>query len=134
MKPLRTMSLVLFLAVLAVCPGYSGDKDWKPIQITWHGQSFFEIKSSKGTNVVIDPHMILEYGRVQGVKADVVLISHNHNDHTQVGVNFEHSLAFIGEDDNRPSNRGVVYGRYVFQYGSSLYLPPMVSSLSGAMP
>jgi L-ascorbate metabolism protein UlaG (beta-lactamase superfamily) len=56
------------------------------VQITWHGQSFFEIKSSKGTNIVLDPHNISEYGRILGVKAEVVLVSHNHNDHTQVEV------------------------------------------------
>ncbi len=43
---------------------------------------------------------------------------------TQVGFNFEKRLAEIyqGNDD---AFRGVLWGRYVFQYGSSLYLPPM---------
>jgi L-ascorbate metabolism protein UlaG (beta-lactamase superfamily) len=53
------------------------------VKITWHGQSFFEITSSKGTTVVIDPHAILEYGRIDGVFAHVILNSHFHNDHTQ---------------------------------------------------
>jgi L-ascorbate metabolism protein UlaG (beta-lactamase superfamily) len=71
-----------------VGPGHPGEKTeaWKPIQITWHGHSFFEIKSSKGTNLVIDPHMIPAYGRVIGLKADIVLMSHNHDDHTQLGA------------------------------------------------
>jgi hypothetical protein len=43
---------------------------------------------------------------------------------TQVGFNIEHSLTGIDGDD-QPNNRGVLYGRYVFQYASSLYLPPM---------
>jgi L-ascorbate metabolism protein UlaG (beta-lactamase superfamily) len=55
------------------------------VTIRWHGQSFFEIKSSKGTRIVIDPHAIEAYGR-QTVSADLVLISHFHTDHTQVGV------------------------------------------------
>jgi L-ascorbate metabolism protein UlaG (beta-lactamase superfamily) len=55
------------------------------VTIRWHGQSFFEIKSSKGTCVVIDPHAIEAYGR-QTVSADLVLISHLHTDHTQIGV------------------------------------------------
>jgi hypothetical protein len=42
--------------------------------------------------------------------------------HTQVGFNAEHSLTSI---DDRPTNRASVFGRYVFQYGDSLYLPPM---------
>jgi L-ascorbate metabolism protein UlaG (beta-lactamase superfamily) len=86
MRDLLKFVLAVLTAVSLGIPGQTGDKDWKPIQITWHGQSFFEIKSSKGTNIVIDPHMITAYGRLQGVKADIVLISHNHNDHTQVEV------------------------------------------------
>ncbi len=58
----------------------------KPIEISWHGQSFFTIKTGKGTVVAIDPHAILEYGRLKGQKADLILLSHNHNDHTQVEV------------------------------------------------
>jgi L-ascorbate metabolism protein UlaG (beta-lactamase superfamily) len=59
--------------------------DAKKVVIRWHGQSFFEIVSSQGTRIVIDPHNIPEYGR-QSVKADLVLTSHLHNDHTQVDV------------------------------------------------
>ena len=55
------------------------------ITIRWHGQSFFDIQSSKGTRIVIDPHAIEAYGR-QTVSADLVLVSHFHNDHTQVSV------------------------------------------------
>jgi hypothetical protein len=42
---------------------------------------------------------------------------------TQVGFNIEHSLT--GIDGDEPSDRGVLWGRYVFQYSPSLYLPPM---------
>jgi len=55
------------------------------VTIRWHGQSFFDIQSSKGTRIVIDPHAIEAYGR-QSVSADLILVSHFHNDHTQVGV------------------------------------------------
>jgi L-ascorbate metabolism protein UlaG (beta-lactamase superfamily) len=61
-------------------------KDIPTLQISWHGQSFFQIKSSKGTNIVIDPHAIEQYGRLLGVRADIVLATHFHNDHTQFGV------------------------------------------------
>ena len=59
----------------------------QPVNVTirWHGQSFFEIESSKGTHVAIDPHAIEAYGKTE-VTADVVLISHEHNDHNQVEV------------------------------------------------
>ncbi|HEY7156937.1 MAG TPA: M1 family aminopeptidase [Gemmataceae bacterium] len=43
--------------------------------------------------------------------------------HTEVGYVFERRIAgtYPGE---QPANRGVVYGRYVIDYGDSLYLPP----------
>ena len=57
---------------------------WKPITVSWHGQSFFIVKSSKGTRIAFDPHQIPEYGRTLGLKADLVVISHNHDDHNRV--------------------------------------------------
>ena len=48
------------------------------VTIRWHGQSFFEITTTKGTNIVIDPHAIPEYPRVS-MKADLVLMSHLHD-------------------------------------------------------
>lgn len=88
----RILGLLVAVLCLATPAAFSGDdkkekkQDWKPIQITWHGHSFFEVKSSKGTNIVLDPHLIPAYGRPVGIKADAVLMSHNHNDHTQVSV------------------------------------------------
>ena len=77
-----TLSLLLIVSPLT-----SGEKPAAaPIEISWHGQSFFTIKTSKGTTIAIDPHAIPEYGRLQGVRADIILMSHNHNDHTQIGV------------------------------------------------
>lgn len=56
-----------------------------PITIRWHGQSFFEVVSPAGARIVLDPHAIENYGRIT-VQADLVLLSHFHNDHTQVNV------------------------------------------------
>jgi len=56
------------------------------LTVAWHGQSFFDVTSTKGTVFVFDPHAISEYGRIEGIKPDVIMISHNHNDHTQVGI------------------------------------------------
>src|SRR2546425_2193862 len=86
---LRYLAVAVILAagLLRVPASFPQEKEKpKQVQITWHGQSFFEIKSSKGTNIVIDPHAIEQYGRVMGVKADIIAISHSHNDHTQIGV------------------------------------------------
>ena len=46
---------------------------------------------------------------------------------TQVGFNVEQRIAGpIGDEDGDDTAfRGVLYGRYVFEYGSSLYLPPI---------
>ncbi|MBV9124764.1 MAG: BamA/TamA family outer membrane protein, partial [Planctomycetes bacterium] len=43
--------------------------------------------------------------------------------HTQVGFVAERGLTH--DWHGFPEDRGVLFGRYVFQYGSSLYLPPM---------
>src|SRR5262249_47021021 len=51
------------------------------------------------------------------------LVDHWPWSHTQVGFNAERALT-TGEDDLHYS-RASVYGRYVFQYGDSLYLAPM---------
>lgn len=55
----------------------------KPVVIRWHGQSFFEVISSKGTRIVLDPHQLEEYPPVL-VSADLILVSHFHVDHSKV--------------------------------------------------
>ncbi len=40
---------------------------------------------------------------------------------TQIGFNAERSL--MAMEDDHFNNRGVIFGRYIFTYGSSLYLP-----------
>jgi L-ascorbate metabolism protein UlaG (beta-lactamase superfamily) len=70
------------LAVLLLCAGAASAQD-KKVHIRWHGQSFFEIVSTKGTRIVTDPHAIEAYGRPM-VKADLVLMSHFHVDHTRL--------------------------------------------------
>jgi L-ascorbate metabolism protein UlaG (beta-lactamase superfamily) len=76
----------LLLAVLAIPLTLTGAKAAdNPITIRWHGQSFFEVISPEGVRIVLDPHAIENYGRIS-VQADLVLLSHFHNDHTQVNV------------------------------------------------
>ena len=78
-------SLALLLAVFAA-PAFAADPPAQAtMSIRWHGQSFFEITTTKGTNIVLDPHAIEEYPRV-AVKADLLLMSHLHDDHTQTHV------------------------------------------------
>lgn len=70
------------LTVALLCAG-GAIADDKKVVIRWHGQSMFEIISTKGTRIVIDPHAIDAYDRPQ-VKADLVLMTHFHVDHVAV--------------------------------------------------
>jgi L-ascorbate metabolism protein UlaG (beta-lactamase superfamily) len=54
--------------------------------LSWYGQSFFILKTANGTQIAFDPHAIEEYGRLQGLRADIILMSHKHPDHVQKGV------------------------------------------------
>jgi L-ascorbate metabolism protein UlaG (beta-lactamase superfamily) len=78
---------LLLLGVLLLCgltaqPGEK--KPARPIKVSWYGQSFFILESSKGFRLAFDPHLIEAFGRPMGLKADLVLMSHNHNDHTML--------------------------------------------------
>jgi L-ascorbate metabolism protein UlaG (beta-lactamase superfamily) len=77
--------LTALVAALALAAGAGAGAADKKITIRWHGQSFFEIISSDGTAIVTDPHAIDAFGR-QSVKADLVLCSHLHPDHTRLDV------------------------------------------------
>ena len=55
------------------------------IRIAWYGQSMFLIVTPKGTRIVLDPHNIDGY-QVKPLKADLVLMSHLHSDHTRMEV------------------------------------------------
>lgn len=73
--------LAALTLVTLVSPTFADRK----IDIRWRGQSFFQVESSKGTRIVFDPHAIEGYER-KDVTADVLLISHEHNDHNQIGA------------------------------------------------
>jgi L-ascorbate metabolism protein UlaG (beta-lactamase superfamily) len=73
-----------FAVLLAVATYASAEEKQQP-KIIWHGQSFFEVISSAGTRVILDPHAIEAYGRIE-VDGDLILMSHLHTDHTQVDV------------------------------------------------
>jgi L-ascorbate metabolism protein UlaG (beta-lactamase superfamily) len=75
--------LAVLLVTVSLAPAQAPAQK-KTVTLHWYGQSFFSIESSKGTKVVIDPHAIEAYGRPMP-KADLLLVSHFHNDHTQLG-------------------------------------------------
>ncbi len=74
------------LAVLLAAGAAAQADDKPPVRIIWHAQSFFEIISNQGTRVVIDPHAIDAFGRIEVKDVDLILMSHLHSDHTQVDV------------------------------------------------
>jgi len=75
--------MIRSLLALFACVALAGPTAAKEVLIKWHGQSFFEIRTSAGTVIAIDPHDLEAYGKRQ-VKADVVLISHFHIDHANL--------------------------------------------------
>jgi L-ascorbate metabolism protein UlaG (beta-lactamase superfamily) len=96
--------LTALVAALALAAG-AGAAD-KKLTIRWHGQSFFEIITSDGTRIVIDPHAIEQFGR-QSVKADVVVCSHLHPDHTRLDVieNRDKAKLLMGVKDEKGDGR-----------------------------
>jgi L-ascorbate metabolism protein UlaG (beta-lactamase superfamily) len=78
----------------------------KKLSIRWHGQSFFEIRTSAGTRIVIDPHAIENFGP-KSIKADLILFTHFHTDHTQFHViqNWEKVKRLGGLKDERGDRR-----------------------------
>jgi hypothetical protein len=45
--------------------------------------------------------------------------------HTQIGFTLEHRLESVFKNSDEHANRADLFGRYVFAYNSSLYLPPI---------
>jgi L-ascorbate metabolism protein UlaG (beta-lactamase superfamily) len=106
------MNKAISSLALVVLAGWAAAADEAAPRITirWHGQSFFEIISSKGTRIVIDPHAIEAYGR-KVVQADIVLISHLHDDHTQISVveNAKKAKIIYGLKDEKGEGRRQEY-------------------------
>ena len=68
------------LVLLSVLTGTAAAGE---IKIAWWGQSMFEIVSPKGKRLILDPHFLDAY-RPRAMTADLVLMSHLHNDHTRL--------------------------------------------------
>jgi L-ascorbate metabolism protein UlaG (beta-lactamase superfamily) len=77
---MRHVLLILAIVLASAIPAPAAE-----VKISWHGQSVFVIITSKGTRIVIDPHNLDAY-RVPPMKADLVLMTHFHVDHTNTEV------------------------------------------------
>lgn len=74
---------IRLLASLVFLAGANSELLAGPVAISWHGQSFFEVVSSGGVRLALDPHAIESYGR-RSMKVDAVLLSHRHTDHNRM--------------------------------------------------
>jgi L-ascorbate metabolism protein UlaG (beta-lactamase superfamily) len=108
MKRLGLVLLLLGLLSFGAAPGQEKgkdkdqekekEKDADKVVLSWYGQSMFILRTPKGTRVLFDPHEIISYPRIQNLKVDLALLSHNHNDHTQLGI----VANFKKKDDKEP--------------------------------
>jgi len=73
-----------FILALVAVFAVSATLNAGEIKIAWYGQSMFLIVTPKGTRIVCDPHNLESYRQVTPIKADLVLMSHLHSDHTRL--------------------------------------------------
>jgi L-ascorbate metabolism protein UlaG (beta-lactamase superfamily) len=55
-------------------------------KITYYGQSLFVIESQDGTKIGIDPYSRFTKTDLPNLTADIVLITHNHPDHSNISL------------------------------------------------
>lgn len=86
------------------------------MRVQWHGQSAFAL-SADGLDVVIDPFGPMEgapvrfdYPPMDGVRADLVLVTHEHGDHNRVDVVAGDPLVLRAAAGRFPSPAGEVLG------------------------
>jgi L-ascorbate metabolism protein UlaG (beta-lactamase superfamily) len=94
----RLIPVAAFLASVVVQSQFaSAQSPAKPFKLRWYGQSFFQLETPTGKKIAFDPHAIPEFGRPI-VTADIILISHLHNDHAQPDVieNSKSARIFFG--------------------------------------
>jgi L-ascorbate metabolism protein UlaG (beta-lactamase superfamily) len=85
MRPLLLLHALLIAAIILALPGHA--RAAAPAgKLTWYGQSCFVLETAGGTRIVMDPiPKGIGYDLPQGLKADIVTISHEHTDHNNVG-------------------------------------------------
>jgi L-ascorbate metabolism protein UlaG (beta-lactamase superfamily) len=83
MRP-HLMRAALFAAIVLVLPAHATAAP-PAGKLTWYGQACFLLETAAGTRIVMDPFPKgLGYELPQGLKADIVTISHEHSDHNNV--------------------------------------------------
>ena len=93
-----------------LAPSAGAQSPGKAFKLRWFGQSFFQLETPTGKKIVFDPHAIPEFGRPV-VSADVILISHLHNDHAQPEVveGYKAARVFYGLKEKAKGRAPEVY-------------------------
>lgn len=91
------MRRFLLVAAVVLASAVPVHAQGRKVTVKWFGQSYFQLTTSAGTRIVFDPHAIEAYPR-QVVEADLVLVSHPHQDHNQIDViaNKERAKVIVG--------------------------------------
>ena len=84
MKKRRLLSLFVASTLLFTCTGCksTAKKDATKPTMTLIGHASVKIKTSEGKVIYIDPYATGDYTE----PADLILVTHDHNDHNQVGL------------------------------------------------
>ncbi len=86
-KPLLIFVLLAMAPILNVQAQPQQNKTTKDIQITWLGHAAFELVSSGGTRILIDPFLKAnpatpaEFKDLSRYKPNFILVTHSHGDH-----------------------------------------------------
>lgn len=80
-----SMNILRWLMVL---PTIAATVSAAPVKVKWYGQAFFTLTSESNVVVAIDPFdgSFLNYPIPQDVKADILLVTHEHKDHNNVAI------------------------------------------------
>ena len=72
--------------VFCLCAGSSVSA--ASVNMKWYGQAFFTLRNEAGVVVAIDPFdgSFLNYPIPQDLKADILLVTHEHKDHNNVAI------------------------------------------------
>jgi L-ascorbate metabolism protein UlaG (beta-lactamase superfamily) len=96
MRRLLVAIASLALALPAVAQDPKQDPGERATTLRWFGQSFFQLETKGGQKIVFDPHAIPHFGRPL-VQANIILVSHPHNDHAMTEAVEDHKTARIFE-------------------------------------
>lgn len=79
--------LLLAPALVAAAPAPKAPAKTQPITVTWLGHAAFEVVSSGGTRLLLDPFLTqdpatpAEFKDLSRYKPDAILVTHSHGDH-----------------------------------------------------